>query len=547
MRRPENLIYGLEDRPPLGRLALLGLQLALLLCTLLILVLIITEAAGLSFVERQNAISLGLIAMAIGAALQAWPRFGSGLLVPPVLAATYLAASLHAIKLGGMALFAGMTIFAGVFEVMLAGLLGTVRKLVPAYLCGLITVSVGFEVGLLGVKQTLGIDAAHVTTQAVVTGVLTLAAMVGLSVWGSGLLRLLAPMLGMVLGSGLALGLGEIDPARLDQLARTPWVGLPHLPTSGYRFEASCVMPFLVASLACTLKTVGLLVTAQKSNDADWQHPDSRSLRRGVLADGAGCLVAGTLAAPGMGVSPTAVAISAATGATSRLVGLSTAGWLLFFALLPRLAGTLLILPESVLGGALLYTGSTILISGLRLVTSMPLDPRHTAVIGISLFVGLSHQVYRPYFEALPGPFHLVTGSMLTLTTLVGLTLHLLLHFGVRRMAAVTDLSLPPEVAHWPVSDAVRNEVQQTMTQLVHLVEQAHLSRGEVKVQLVYDETNYSIELVYQGTPLVLSRALASRDPDLQGLVDFLEGMQPDELHTSTKGERCQVRVVFGL
>lgn len=66
-------------------------------------------------------------------------------------------------------------------------------------------------------------------------------------------------------------------------------------------------------------------------------------------------------------------------------------------------------------------------------------------------------------------------------------------------------------------------------------------------MQLAYDETSYSVELAYQGTPLVMSRSLASTDPDLQGLVDFLEGLQPDELHTSTKGKRCQVRVAFGL
>ncbi|GMU55786.1 MAG: hypothetical protein AMXMBFR33_49320 [Candidatus Xenobia bacterium] len=519
MRRPDNLIYGLEDTPPLGPLALLGLQMALLLSILLIIVLLVTGAADLSFVERQNAVSLALIALAIGAGLQTWPRFGSGLLAPPLLAATYLGAALHAVKLGGMALFAGMTVFAGVCEVVLAGLLGPLRRLVPAYLCGLITVSVGFEVGLLGSSRC----------------------------WASSLPRLLGPMLGLVLGSGLALGLGQVDPARLALLGQTPWVGLPHLPTFGYRFEASCVLPFLVASLACALKAVGVLVTAQKSNDADWRRPDARSLRRGVLADGTGCLVAGLLAAPGLSVSPSAVSISAATGATSRMIGLSAAGWLLLFALLPRLAGAILILPEPVLGGALVYTGSTLLISGLRLLTSAPLDARHTAVIGISIFVGLSHQVYRPYFNGSAGtvsPHH--------------------------RLDAHPDDPLrahaPPPIALWSAAhDPGEGPGPDPRGGLVarqrggaprgardHDATGAHgragpSQPGEVKVQLAYDETSYSVELAYQGTPLVMSRSLASTDPDLQGLVDFLEGLQPDELHTSTKGKRCQVRVAFGL
>jgi hypothetical protein len=42
------------------------------------------------------------------------------------------------------------------------------------------------------------------------------------------------------------------------------------LAASLWSFDASLILPFAIASLCASVKTIGNLTTCQKSNDADW-------------------------------------------------------------------------------------------------------------------------------------------------------------------------------------------------------------------------------------------------------------------------------------
>ena len=80
--KPTDLIYGVDDVPPLPRLIALGFQYAIMISVYLILVLLVARAAKLSTSETAGLISLALIACAVATALQAWRGrfFGSGYL-----------------------------------------------------------------------------------------------------------------------------------------------------------------------------------------------------------------------------------------------------------------------------------------------------------------------------------------------------------------------------------------------------------------------------------------------------------------------------------
>jgi xanthine/uracil permease len=118
VKRPENLIYGVAERPPPVQLALLALQQVALVSIYLVLMVIVVREAGAPPEAARSALSFGMIAMGIGAVLQAiWKGpVGSGYLAPPVLSAIYLQVSVTAAQVGGLPLVAGMTILAGAFE-----------------------------------------------------------------------------------------------------------------------------------------------------------------------------------------------------------------------------------------------------------------------------------------------------------------------------------------------------------------------------------------------------------------------------------------------
>jgi xanthine permease XanP len=134
--RPPDLIYGLDERPPLPHLILLGAQHVAVICPYLVFIALITQAAGASSAVASHAVGLGMIAIALATLLQAHRLgpVGSGYLAPPVVSAIYFASALEAAHRGGLGLVCGMVAFAGVIEAIFAWALPRMRRLFLASL-----------------------------------------------------------------------------------------------------------------------------------------------------------------------------------------------------------------------------------------------------------------------------------------------------------------------------------------------------------------------------------------------------------------------------
>ena len=158
--RPPGLLYALDEWPPPARLALLGLQYAVMDAIYLVLVAIILRNAKLSAAESVNLMGIACVALAIGTTLQALPRgpVGSGFLAPPVYSATYLAPSVLVAQSGGMSLVFGMTLIAGIMELLIALFLNRLRFVITPVLSGLTVFIVGLQLGVVGVGQMLGVQ-----------------------------------------------------------------------------------------------------------------------------------------------------------------------------------------------------------------------------------------------------------------------------------------------------------------------------------------------------------------------------------------------------
>ena len=77
-RRPDGLIYGLDDEPRPLLLAALGLQHFMVVAPNLAIVVMICRAAGVDATTTEGVLSFSLIALAVATLLQGSRRFGSG-------------------------------------------------------------------------------------------------------------------------------------------------------------------------------------------------------------------------------------------------------------------------------------------------------------------------------------------------------------------------------------------------------------------------------------------------------------------------------------
>src|SRR5262249_3582094 len=102
VKRPPNLIYWLNDKPPLGVTALSGLQHVGLVSIFLLVPVIACRQAGLAPEKIVDVLSLSMLVMAAGPLLQRFGRagVGSGYLFPPLFAAPYPPAAVLALQAG---------------------------------------------------------------------------------------------------------------------------------------------------------------------------------------------------------------------------------------------------------------------------------------------------------------------------------------------------------------------------------------------------------------------------------------------------------------
>ena len=115
VKKPPDLFYGVEERPPLNIAIVIAVQHVLAIAVNLVYPLVLAREAGMSAEAAADMLRIGMVALAAGAVLQAIPRgpIGCHYLAPLVYGSPYLAPGFLAIHMGGMPLFWGMTIVAG--------------------------------------------------------------------------------------------------------------------------------------------------------------------------------------------------------------------------------------------------------------------------------------------------------------------------------------------------------------------------------------------------------------------------------------------------
>jgi NCS2 family nucleobase:cation symporter-2 len=228
-------------------------------------------------------------------------------------------------------------------------------------------------------RALLGATAEPLRTEEFLVSAVTLSTMIALNVWGTRVLRMLCALIGLIAGYAAAAAMGLLTGKQFAAVADAAWIGLPSFDHLSWAFDATLALPFAVACVAVAMKAVGTITMCQRMNDADWVRPELRSIERGVLADGAATVVAGSLGALGTSTSTQSVGLASATGVGSRHVAYAAGTMLLLLGLTPKLAALLAVMPRSVMVAALLFAVAFIIINGLQVMTSRLLDSRRAA------------------------------------------------------------------------------------------------------------------------------------------------------------------------
>lgn len=433
MKTPANLIYALEDQPPWPVLLLLGFQHIFLMSSTLVLPVVLLTEIGGSFTEVRSVVGLTMIACGIGTIVQSmrYGILGSGFLCPNLCGPNFFGACVEAAWLGGLPLMRGMTIFAGLVEALFARVLPRLKFLFPPEITGLVVLMVAAGLIPLGTSKFLGINYEGEPIQLVnlLIAAITLLLMVGVNVWGRGKLKLYSVLMGMAVGYLLSILTGLMGPEQFRQIAAAPWLAVPLLEGQMFKFDFrwSLVPAFLIVSICGALKSFGNLILCEKVNDAEWREPDIRRIGNGLLADSVCVTVSGLLGGMASDTSASNVALSSASGATSRCIGYVAGALFIALGFSPKLGALLSVMPMPVMGAILVFVMCFMVVSGLQIIINAGMDTRRIFVIGIALIFGLSLDMLPELYVGVAPWLRPLFDSSLTLCTVLAVVLNQIL------------------------------------------------------------------------------------------------------------------------
>jgi xanthine permease XanP len=405
-----DLLYGLNDRPPIGESILVAIQHVLASFVGIITpALLICSALGVDPVNTSIIISMSLFASGICTFIQCKRigPVGSGLLSLQGTSFAFLGpiigVGLAAVQSGrtpeqALALIFGCCFFGSFIEIILSRFLHLGQRIITPVVSGTVVMLIGLSLIKTGIISLAGGAVAQQSgtfgsTQNLLLGGLVLAIVVALTLSTNRFLRMGAIAIGLAVGYLISLALGLVSFGALSQL---PLFRVPVPMRFGFDFNLAAFAPFAILYVITAIETIGdLTATSAVSGEPVKGSVYFRRIKGGVLGDGVNSAIAALLNTFPNTTFSQNNGIIQMTGVGSRYIGFFVAGIFVLLGLMPIVGGIFQAIPQPVLGGATLVMFGSIAVAGLNIVASTGLDRRTSVIVAVALALGLG-VVYAP-------------------------------------------------------------------------------------------------------------------------------------------------------
>jgi len=401
--QPSELIYRLEDRPPLPQTLFAALQhLLAMFVGVITPALLICQALGLPAQDTQHILSMSLFASGVASLIQikAWGPVGSGLLSIQGTSFNFVAPLIMggtALKTGGadlptmMAALFGTLMLASCTEMVISRILPLARRIITPLVSGVVVMIIGLsliQVGLTSVGggfAAMGNNTFGAPKNLLLAGVV-LAIIILLNRQRNPYLRIASLVIAMAAGYLLAMMLGMLP----EYHAPAETIMVPTPLYYGLSIDWSLLLPLMLVFMITSLETIGDITATSDVSEQPVSGPVyMQRLKGGVLANGLNSFVSAVFNTFPNSCFGQNNGVIQLTGVASRYIGYFIAVMLMLLGLFPAVGAFVQQLPEPVLGGATLVMFGTIAASGVRIVSREPLNRRAILIIALSLAVGL--------------------------------------------------------------------------------------------------------------------------------------------------------------
>ncbi|EGR4207537.1 uracil-xanthine permease [Vibrio cholerae] len=402
--RKADLVYQLNDRPPLPQTLFAALQHLLAMFVAVITPsLIICQSLGVPADQTNTIISMSLFASGLSSFIQirTFGPIGSGLLSIQGTSFNFLGPIIGAglaLKAGGadietmMAAIFGTILVASSAEILLSRVLQFAQRIITPLVSGIVVTLIGLtlvQVGLIsmGGGYAAMADGSFGSLDKLALAGTVLAIIVLLNRAHNPYVRVASIVIAMLVGYVMAYLMGMVN---TDNLAETQFIALPIPMQYGLGFDWSLFIPLVLIFLITALEAIGdITATSEVSGEPVKGPVYMKRIKGGVLADGLNSALAAVFNSFPNSTFSQNNGVILLTGVASRYVGYFIAGMLVLLGLFPGVASFVQLIPEPVLGGATIVMFGTIAAAGVRIISRVDLDRRAILIMALSFSMGL--------------------------------------------------------------------------------------------------------------------------------------------------------------
>ena len=414
------LIYGLNDRPPLRETLFAALQHLLAIFVAIIPPpLIIAGALKLDIETTSFLVSMALFASGVSTFIQCRRigGIGTGLLCIQGTSFSFIGPIISAGLTGGLPVIFGACMAASTVEMLISRLLKYTRKIITPLVSGIVVTLIGMSLIKVGITACGGGAVAKSngtfgSFEHVGLAALVLLLIIFFNRSSNRYLRMSSIVIGLVIGYAVAWCMGLVDFSSVQSYGG---FNIPVPFKYGLSFDWSAFIALGLVYLITAIEAYGdITANSLISGEPVEGKTFVKRASGGILADGFNSMLAGVFNSFPNSVFAQNNGMIQLTGVASRYVGYYISGFLILLGLFPAVGLVFSLMPEPVLGGATLLMFGTVASAGIRIIAAQTIDRKATLVMALSFSLGLSVELVPEILSQLPETVRNIFSSGIT-------------------------------------------------------------------------------------------------------------------------------------
>ena len=355
--------------------------------------------------------------------LQLHKHFGVGL--PVVLGVAFQSVAPLTIigqSHGSGAMF-GALIVSGIFVVLISGVFSKLARFFPAIVTGSVITTIGLTLIPVAIGN-MGGNTSNPTPQSLALSLITVFIILLVNIFTKGFLKSISILIGLVVGTVLATMMGLVS------FAPVGVAPLLHIPTAFYfgapTFEVTSILMMCIIAMVSMVESTGVYLAL---SDITQDPIDETRLRNGYRAEGIAVLLGGIFNTfPYTGFSQN-VGLVKMSGIKTRLPIYYAAGFLVLLGLLPKFGALAQIIPDPVIGGAMIVLFGFVSLQGMQMLAKVDFaNNEHNfliAAVSIAIGVGFNNS---NLFNSFPTELRMFFSNGIVMASLLAVILNAILN-----------------------------------------------------------------------------------------------------------------------